>query len=214
MNQELLLKALYPHTQNSAIARLFGVEVFTIENKAFKRGLKKSAQFRKDTTAINWFEGKHENSKKCHFKPGQIPLNKGKKQTEFMSLEAIEKTKNTRFKSGQLPHNHYEQESGVINVRTDNSGRQYKWIKVAHGKWEMLHRHVWEQANGKVEKGYIIIFKDGNSLNCDLQNLECITLAENMQRNTINNFPEELKTNIILNRTLNRKIKKLINNNQ
>jgi hypothetical protein len=205
MDKDLLFKALYPHTQNIAISKLLGVSISSVENKAFKMGLKKSLQFLKDTTKINWIEGKQEKSKNCHFKTGHIPHNKSKK----MPKELIDKVKHTWFKEGQLPHNSYKQESGIVKVRTQKGGHKYKWIKVSHGKWELLHRQVWEQANGKIQKGYIVIFKDGNSMNCELNNLKCITLVENMQRNNINNLPEEIKTNIILTRTLNRKIKKL-----
>ena len=35
------------------------------------------------------------------FPKGHVPRNKGKKQTDFMSAEAIERTKATRFQKGQ-----------------------------------------------------------------------------------------------------------------
>lgn len=210
MDKELLLKALYPHTQNSAIARLFGITAHAVYDRAYRLRLKKADTFLRDTTALKWREGKHEGSKKTHFKKGFTPVNKGKK----MSNELKDKVKHTFFKKGNMPHNSYSQESGVITIRTDKRGNDYQFIKLAHGVWEPLHRHVWQQANGAIPKDYIIIFKDFNTMNCQLQNLDCITKSDNMKRNTIQNFPEEVKTNIILTRTLNKKIKKLTNNNQ
>ena len=148
--------------------------------------------------------------RKTHFKKGFTPVNKGKK----MSNELKDKVKHTFFKKGNMPHNSYSQESGVITIRTDKRGNDYQFIKLAHGVWEPLHRHVWQQANGAIPKDYIIIFKDFNTMNCQLQNLDCITKSDNMKRNTIHNLPEEIKANIDLTRLLNRKIKKLTNNNQ
>ena len=37
----------------------------------------------------------------------------------------------------------------------------------------------WEKHNGKVPQGRMIIFKDGNHYNCNIENLICITRAEN-----------------------------------
>ena len=47
-----------------------------------------------------------EYGKPYRFKKGEPSPNKGKRQCEFMSASAIEKTKPTRFKKGQTPHNH------------------------------------------------------------------------------------------------------------
>ena len=38
-----------------------------------------------------------------------------------------------------------------------------------------LHRYIWEKANGAISKGAHIHHKDGNTLNNDLSNLECLT---------------------------------------
>lgn len=42
---------------------------------------------------------------------------------------------------------------------------------------------VWESVYGKLPKGYIIIHKDGDRYNDDLNNLEAITRAELLARN-------------------------------
>lgn len=136
---------------------------------------------------------------------GDIPFNKGKKQVEYMTPEAIERTKVTRFKKGQCPHNTYGND-GAISIRRDNTGRPYKFIRVSVGKWELLHRYLWMQANGAVPDGRIVVFKDGNTMNCDVSNLELITLKENMSRNTLHQYPESLKKIIKLNNKLKKTI--------
>lgn len=120
-------------------------------------------------------------------KPGHVPLNKGKKQADYMCKEAIARTKSTRFKKGQLPHNAIGFKDGDISIRHDHkdrNGKAYKYIRLSLGKWYPLHQHRWEKKNGKLPKGHCLWFKDGNTLNCTLKNLELITRAENMRRNS------------------------------
>ena len=122
-----------------------------------------------------------------------------------MSTEAIDRTKPFRFKAGHLPHNTYTL-NGIIVIRKDKRGVPYNFIKLDHSKWIVLHVHLWNTAFGKIPKGYIIRFKDGDTLNCILDNLEMITRKENMDRNTIQRFPKELIEVIQLNNKINRKL--------
>lgn len=140
-------------------------------------------------------------------KKGNIPKNKGRKQVDYMSPEMIARTARTRFKKGQIPHNTLQdwQESIV----KDKRGIPYIKIKVP-GERRLIFKHVWlwRESNGKIPKGSIIVFKDKNTMNCVLENLERITKAENMLRNSIQNYPEELREIIVLKRNLERIIKK------
>lgn len=62
-------------------------------------------------------------------------------------------------------------------------GRMLLHIKV-NGKFKHYHRFLWEQAHGNVPKGYNVVFKDGDTMNCILENLECITDREIQLRNS------------------------------
>ncbi len=78
---------------------------------------------------------------------------------------------------------------GAITIRYDVSPKTgkrtpYKYIRLTKGKWDLYHRHLWKKHNGPIPAKHVIIFKDGNSLNCILENLDCITMAENARRNT------------------------------
>ncbi|MFH0757349.1 MAG: HNH endonuclease signature motif containing protein [Bacteroidota bacterium] len=139
------------------------------------------------------------------FQKGHTPVNKGKP----MSPEQYEKSKHTFFKKGQLPVN--LQPVGTITVRSNHRRkRSYLYIKIAEpNKWLHLHRYIWEMEHGPIPKELNLVFKDGDFLNCQIDNLELITKAENMRRNTIHNrYPEELKQTIFtlaqLKRTINR----------
>ena len=41
--------------------------------------------------------------------------------------------------------------------------------------WRPKSYVVWEAANGPVPEGHVLIFLDGNGLNCDLSNIMCVS---------------------------------------
>jgi hypothetical protein len=139
-------------------------------------------------------------------KKGSTPPNKGKKWDEVMSKEAQQNCRRTTFPKGNLPHN--TQYDGAIRVRADKSGISYQYIRVSLGKWELLHRFVWTMLKGKIPPKHLVVFKDGNQGNCNIDNLELITQAENMKRNTYHNYPKEIALMVQLRGALNRQINK------
>ena len=72
------------------------------------------------------------------------------------------------------------------------------------------HILIWKQANGPVPDGHNIVFRDGDTQNCVLENLECISNAELMHRNTLHNLPEEVQELIHLKSRLTRAINETI----
>lgn len=140
------------------------------------------------------------------FEKGHVPTNKGTR----MSEELKEKIKHTFFKKGNLPHN--AKNDGDISVRTDKRGIPYMFFRTSLSKWIPLHHKIWIDAHGEIPKGHNIIFKNKDTLDVRLENLQCISNAENMLRNTIHRFPDELKTDIRklgkLRRIINKKEKK------
>lgn len=120
------------------------------------------------------------------FQAGHAPMNKGKKQTEFMTPEQIENTKATRFKKGQLPHN--TKVDGQIVIRHDHperdGGVRNKWIRLSKGKWERLQVVEWEKVHGKIPKGFVLACLSDDTLNCDPANWKLMTREDNMLRNS------------------------------
>jgi hypothetical protein len=85
------------------------------------------------------------------------------------------------FVKGQRPPNHSP--VGSIKIRNRNA-RPTVWIKVSEpDKWEMLKRYNWKFFYGDIPEGMMVTHKDGNTLNCDPENLRLITRAENIIRN-------------------------------
>ncbi len=146
------------------------------------------------------------------YRQGQEPKNKGKKQHEYMSKEAIARTKATRFKTGHSPHNTLPVGSEV--VRHDNrNNTSYLMIKPP-GKRKLVYKHIynWEAATGKkLKKGFNIIFKDGDTHNCEPINLERVSDAELMRRNSIHNYPPEIVELVQLKGAVTRQINKYKN---
>lgn len=93
-----------------------------------------------------------------------------------------------QFSAGHEPlntkHDHY------ITMRIDSRGVIYKWIRVAKSRWVQLHVYLWKKAGNEIPEGYILRFKDGNPLNCVLQNIELTPRNNNLQLNR-NKFLEK-----------------------
>lgn len=192
-----ILRELYANTTIAEISKLINLTEKQIASKAFKLGLRKTKEFR-----INC-------GKKYGYKSGEKPANYGLKQHEYMSLEAIERTKTTRFKKGHQPYQTKEND-GVIVIRNshkDRNERPYKWIRISVGNWQMLHVYNWVKSNGQVPKGYIVVFKSADTMNCDKENLMLITRQELMARNTMHQYPPEVKRAIKRISKLNKKIR-------
>ena len=186
---------LYPHHSTKYIAELLGVTISKVYNTAWDAKVKKSAEYLLTPESGRIIEPSVANQ----FKPGHTPHNKGKQ----ISAEIYEKVAPTMFKKGNKPHN--TKPVGTINVRLDSDGRPYQYIKIKDSHWELLQRHVWAQANGEIPPGSVVIFLDGNYLNCELDNLQVISRKENMARNTIQRYPAELQEVMKLTSKLKRK---------
>ncbi len=124
-----------------------------------------------------------QRKKMGQFKTGSIPHTKGKKQVEYMSKDAIEKTKATRFQKGGIPKNTLS--DGVITTRTNHKKNYTRdYIRISKGVWKELQIYNWEKKNGPVPKGFILACKDGNPHNCKPSNWKLMTKAENVIRNS------------------------------
>lgn len=120
------------------------------------------------------------------FKKGITPWNKGQKGTGGWEP--------TQFKKGHQPVNYKPVGTERINVYG------YVEIKISDpNKWKAKHVSIWEEANGHVPNGHVIIFADGNKQNITLNNLLLISrkeLAVMNKRGLIANHAELTKTGV------------------
>lgn len=189
-NEEQYLITHYATTSNVELAKTLSKKnADRVMAKAKRLGLKKSRQFLKESCQ------QRENSGK--FKKGLIPHNKGKKLSE----ETKAKLAKTMFKSGNRPHNTLE-----VGAETqDKDG--YVMVKIAEPSvWQYKHHVAYGEP---VPTGHKVIFLDGNKYNFERGNLQLVSNAELMNRNTMHRYPPEL---VRLLKTLN-KLKKRVAEN-
>lgn len=200
MTQNEIIRQRFPHEKTQGIADDLGFTYSQVANRAFSMGLKKTLEFKRSESSgrTNLIEG----GKKFRYTPGHTPFNKGKE----MPAEIYEKVKATMFKKGNRPHNWKPDGTIVERKDADQSGRVYLYYKVRDSKWILYHNKVWIDHNGPIPKGSLIRFIDGNTRNCDISNLEMVSMKDNMARNTIQRFPEEIQAIIKLTSKLNKKI--------
>lgn len=137
------------------------------------------------------FKKGSRHSPATEFKKGDIPFNKGMKQEEWLSPDAIERTKATRFKKGQLPQT--AKPLGYIRKSPHRRKGQivgYDWfINIdRHGNRAPNYnyrKYLWESFYGEdAPKGMIFVAKDGDQTKTPtIDNIEMISRAENMMRN-------------------------------
>jgi hypothetical protein len=113
-----------------------------------------------------------------HYKKGRTPENKGKKQSEFMSAEAIARTAATRFSKGNEPHN--TKHDGYERITKDG----YVEIRITKGKFKLKHRHEWEAVNGTIPKGHMLVCLTEDKTNTAPTNWQLISRVEGMNRNS------------------------------
>ena len=112
------------------------------------------------------------------FEKGTVSHNKGQKMLDHVYKAA----QPTMFKPGSIPPNTLP--VGTELVFPDG----YTWVKINDlpkvkkaVNWRQKHRLLWEQNFGEIPEGYLVIFKDGDKSNFDLDNLACISKQVNLQ---------------------------------
>lgn len=76
-----------------------------------------------------------------------------------------------------------EQNTGYLATRID-------------GKLVLLHRYIWELHFGAIPDGCVIHHKDGNKLNNNLDNLECLSRSRHSAHHGKNKSPDRLQRDI------------------
>lgn len=195
------LRELYPDTPAKKIAGLLKRSKCSICAKAAALGLEKSpaalSEMARKTLAVA--------GAAFRFQKGHVPANKGLRRPGWHAGRMRE----TQFKKGQFPFNRDPDFYVIGALRVNSDGYIDMRTSFAPGAlgWRALAHILWEDAHGPVPKGHCLIFKDRDPLNVCLENLELITRAENMRRNSTHNLPAPLKLTINALGQLKRKIR-------
>lgn len=205
--EDAWLRRDFPRTTTPALAGEMGRTPSSLYQRARKLGLEKDPAFvletnRKLGAALAATPGAIAK----RFQPGRA----GGFHTEAQRRAFLKAGKATRFQKG----NHFTKTWKPVGTETmTKDGYLVRKVTDVGGynneDWKMVHVLTWEKHHGPVPAGHVVVFKDKNRAHIALGNLELITKAENMQRNTIHRYPVELKTTIRalgkLKRTIRRK---------
>jgi len=92
------------------------------------------------------------------YRPGNVPANKGKTHKPWQGC--------------YRPIGSERLQQGYIFIKVSNRR------KPAQKNWEAKQVGIWKAANGKVPKGHVVIFADGNNRNFALDNLLLVSRRE------------------------------------
>lgn len=206
-----LLRKHYPHMLTAKLAKRLGKTLSGTYGAATKLGLKKTEEFKRSAEAC-LLRRDPSVGMPGRFKPGLVPHNKGIKRPGWSAGRMRE----TQFKKGQRSGFAEKNWKPIGTVLADPKG--FMRVKIAEridGKpvgwskeiWPLLHHRTWEQHKGPIPTGHKVVFRNGNRSDCAIQNLELLTDAELMQRNTIHNLPPDLVNTILLLGAIKRKVR-------
>ncbi|MCW8918928.1 MAG: HNH endonuclease [Gammaproteobacteria bacterium] len=197
LDEDRRLAELYQDHSAGQIGRLFGRSRSSIKNRVNQLGLQKTPEMREKFRRDG-----------C-FKKGATPWNKGK------HFDPGGRSAETRFKPLKHP-SQARNYKPIGSLRITKDGYLERKVTDDHPvparRWLAVHRLAWEEANGPLPDGHIVRFKRGMKTilieEITLDRLECISRRENMQRNTVHNYPAPIPQLIQLKGALQRQINK------
>lgn len=196
-----MLRRDYPDTPTATIAEAMGVTPNVVSSKAARLGIKKSAAYLASPAACRMRRDTIGAS--TRFKPGQIPWNKGVRGLIYPGAVA------TQFKPGHRGVRALARYQPIGTERVTVDGYLERKINddmPLQKRWRAVHIVLWEQVNGPLPAGHALVFRDRNKRNIGLENLELVTRAELMRRNSCHNYGPEIAKLVQLRGAINRKI--------
>lgn len=204
--EDQILRRFYPDSRTDHLALWLDRKIHAVYQRADVLGLKKTAAYLASEQA-QILRRRPEIGEPGRFKPGQIPWNKGIKHPPGWSPGRM---KQTQFKKGERNGSAARRWRPVGSTRFSKEGYlERKVSDTGYSPRDYVGEHIllWEKTHGPVPKGYMVCFKDGDKTHIVESNLELISRAERMRRNSVHNLPKELSLVIQLAGALKRKIR-------
>lgn len=185
--EDQVMTTHYPDLPAKRVAEMLGRSVQSVYTRANLLGLKKSEEF--NNSAASGRTGHDDRGATGRFRKGSAPWNKG------LHYTAGGRSAQTQFKKGERPHTWVPigtetlHKGGYLKrkVRDDAPKGQTRL------NWEFVHVLLWEEHNGPVPDGHVVIFKNGNNEDIRIENLELVSRGKLMKKNTIHRYPTEVK---------------------
>jgi hypothetical protein len=200
------LNALFPHQPAKEVAQAIGRAVTSVYAMAHKLGLKKTLaavelqkqRFREIALADPRIIANR-------FKPGIVPWNKGSHYT------AGGRSAETRFKPGQVSKR-WDPEAFVVGaLRINSDGGLDIKLHDGHRPWKQMCHYTWFLETGVwPPKGHVLRFRNGDNHDARFENLELLTMRENMRRNSLwNNFSPAMANLYRLKGAITRQVRRI-----
>ena len=181
-----VLRLLFPSYSSQHVADIMGLSLGTVNSRAHYIGVKKDPEhLQKARLGVVQNLGKGGPHR---FKKGHVSHNKGVK----MRPEVREKVELTFFKKGNKPHN--TKWDGYERVNSYG----YVEVRIAERVFIGKHRLIWEQHNGPIPDGHIVIFADGDKTNFAIENLVCVSRGDHAILNKHKKYGPEIAQNALL----------------
>ncbi len=201
------LRTLYPDFTGQIVADRLGRDVRAVYQKARALGLNKSAAFLASDLSGRMQRGRTDpRLVATQIKPGTTPWNKG---THYV---AGGRSAETRFKPGNHPHTWRPigsfriSKGGYLQRKETDTGYPPR-------DWVSVHRSVWEAAHGPIPPKHLVVFRPGMRTNVleeiTVDRLECISMAENAQRNHPRSRNPELARLVQLKGAITRQVNRI-----
>jgi len=157
------------------------------------------------------FPGRHLGQ--LHSKAGCLGLHKDKETIRAMQREKMAnpnhpgRSKETQFKRGNRSNtwkpigSERVFKGGYLQRKVTDTGYPPR-------DWVFVHHIVWREAGNDIPRGYRLIFKDGNMRNITVENLELVTIADLMRRNSVHRYGPEFSKVVQLRGAITRQINK------
>lgn len=199
--EDRVMRRRYPHESSKVVAAALKRSLSATHGRARLLGLHKTAKYMASPEACRLRRG-DQVGKAYRYPKGHVPANKGMKRPGF----AVGRMAETQFKRG-VP----SWRTAAVGSTRIADGYVYRKMRDTQGvpwtaNWILEHRRVWIAAHGAIPPGHAVVFKNGDRMATQLDNLELITQADLMRRNTVHNLPAPLKGAVYALGALNRTI--------
>lgn len=195
---EARLRTLYPDHTGPEIATAMGMSLRQIYAKAQELGIKKTREWIAERARAAMADPNH-GAHRTRFAAGQKPWNTG---THY---QAGGRSKEHQFKPGQKPHtwnpigHERVTKEGYLQRKVSDTGYTPR-------DYVAVHHLVWIEHNGPVPPGHALAFRNGDKTDIRLDNLELVTRAELMRRNSVHNLPKDVALAVQMLGALQRQI--------
>jgi hypothetical protein len=202
--EDVILMACYPFSSAAALAKALDTTKSAIYQRSNRLNLSKSDWF-KDSILASRLRREDHPGVAYRFKKGHVPANKGIKGVSYPGMKA------TQFKPGHLSGRAALNKKPVGFERTSKDGYLERKINddlPFNKRWRAVHIIEWEKVNGPLPEGHALVFINKDKTDIRLDNLELVTRAELMRRNTYHNYGKEIAQVIQLKGQITRQINK------